>query len=204
MLKLSDIMTRQVVTVTPQTTLRDAVELFTAKHISGAPVVSGSELVGVISASDVLGFAAATPDVPTGMPQPSAWDSSSDATFAEEVADFSDQPYFAELWADDSIDVAERMNPVESLEWSLLDEHTVDEVMTRGVVSLEPDDDVLAAAELMGRKRIHRVIVVEDDRLVGVVSALDVACAVVPFLEPGRPHREQIHRIARAAVRVAE
>ena len=106
MLKLSDIMTRQVVTVTPQTTLRDAVELFTAKHISGAPVVSGSDLVGVVSASDVLGFAAATPDVPTGIPQQSAWDSSSAATLAEEVGDFSDQPYFAELWADDSIDVA--------------------------------------------------------------------------------------------------
>jgi CBS domain-containing protein len=66
--------------------------------------------------------------------------------------------------------------------------------MTRGVVSLAPNDDVLAAAELMGRKHIHRVIVVEDDRLVGVVSALDVARAVAVFLEPGQPHRERIHR----------
>jgi len=39
MLRLQDIMTRDVVTVSPELTLRDAMELLTSLHISGAPVV---------------------------------------------------------------------------------------------------------------------------------------------------------------------
>ena len=42
MLKVSEIMTKQVVTVEPETTLRDAAELLSAKHIGGAPVCRGS------------------------------------------------------------------------------------------------------------------------------------------------------------------
>lgn len=180
MLKLSDIMTREVVTVTPQTTLRDAVELFTAKHISGAPVVSGNNIVGVVSAADVLGFAAATPDPATGPPDETEWDYLSEAAIEEESegGNLAADSYVADLCSDDSADVADRMTLARGLEWSLLDEHTVDEVMTHGAVTLAPNDDVSAAAELMRRKRIHRVIVVKKGRIVGIVSALDVARAV--------------------------
>lgn len=180
MLKLSDIMTREVVTLTPQTTLRDAVELFTAKHISGAPVVSGNSIVGVISAADVLGFAAATPDPATGPPGETERDYLSGAAIEEEPegGNAVAGSYFADLYPDDSADVADRMTLARGLEWSLLDEHTVDEVMTRGVETLSPNDHVSTAAELMGRKRIHRVIVVKNGRIVGIVSALDVVRAV--------------------------
>ena len=51
MLALRDIMTADVVTVSPQTTLREAMELLAQRHLSGAPVVSGGELVGVVSAT---------------------------------------------------------------------------------------------------------------------------------------------------------
>ena len=180
MLKLSDIMTREVVTVSPQTTLRDAVELFTARHISGAPVVGGNNIVGVISATDVLAFAAATPDPATGPPDETERDYLSEAAIEEEpdggnLATGSD---IVDVCCDDGADVADRMTLARGLEWSLLDEHTVDEVMTRGAVTLSPNDNVSTAAELMGRKRIHRVIVVTNGRIVGIVSALDVARAV--------------------------
>jgi CBS domain-containing protein len=166
--------------VTAETTLRDAVELFTARHISGAPVVSGNSIVGVISASDVLGFAASTPDAPTGLPEQSAWQYPSETPIEEEQerGDLSSDSYFADFWPDDSADVADRMTSTPGLEWSVLDQHTVDEVMTRGVVTLSPNDSVSAAAELMGRKLIHRVIIIKKGRLVGIVSALDVARAV--------------------------
>src|SRR5437868_573683 len=98
MLKLSDIMTKEVVTVTPQTTLRDTVELFTARHISGAPVVSGNSIVGIISAADVLGFAASTPDTPTGRPEQGEWDVNEAAVEEEtERSNFAPRSYYAEL-----------------------------------------------------------------------------------------------------------
>ena len=40
-LRLRDIMTTDALTVTPETTVREAMELLARHHVSGAPVVSG-------------------------------------------------------------------------------------------------------------------------------------------------------------------
>ena len=58
MLKLKDIMTRDVVSAAPDMTIRDAMELLSERHVSGAPVVDGGKVVGVFSASDLLAFLA--------------------------------------------------------------------------------------------------------------------------------------------------
>lgn len=60
-------------------------------------------------------------------------------------------------------------------DWDILDHHTVDEVMTRKPIALSPNDLVTTAAELMYHLSIHRVVVVDDGGIVGIVSALDVA-----------------------------
>jgi CBS domain-containing protein len=44
MLKLRDIMTHSVVTLAPETTLREAAEVLSARHLTGAPVVAGSKV----------------------------------------------------------------------------------------------------------------------------------------------------------------
>jgi len=50
-----DVMTTEVVTLRPETTVREAAKLFVARHISGAPVVDGSgTLVGMLSEGDLL------------------------------------------------------------------------------------------------------------------------------------------------------
>src|SRR5215510_1466519 len=64
MLRVRDIMSTEVVTVPPDLTLQDTIELLTTKHVTGAPVVAGDRIVGVISATDLLSFAATTPGVP--------------------------------------------------------------------------------------------------------------------------------------------
>lgn len=180
MLKVSDIMTADVASVSPETTLKDAVELFAAKHVSGAPVVSGTRILGVVSAADILGFAAWTPGVPTERPGQTDWGDWSEPPADEEPENENVAPgsYFTELWSDAGADTVDRMATLESPEWNVLDEHTVDEVMTRTVCSLAPNHTVLEAADLMKRKAIHRVLVVQDGRLVGIVSALDIARAV--------------------------
>ena len=52
---------------------------------------------------------------------------------------------------------------------------TVRQVMTRQVVSADPNMDTGAAAHLMGRKQIRRLPVVEAGRLCGMVSLGDLA-----------------------------
>lgn len=58
------------------------------------------------------------------------------------------------------------------------DDEAVSEIMTPGVVTVPPQAPVGHVAWLMGQKRIHRVFVEEGGRVVGIVTALDVACAM--------------------------
>lgn len=54
-MRVADIMTTQVITVSPETTLKEVAGLLAARGISGAPVVdSERHVVGVVSEADIL------------------------------------------------------------------------------------------------------------------------------------------------------
>ena len=58
MLKAKDVMTKDVISISPEATLSDAIELLVAKEISGMPVVDAEEkMIGIISEKDILNFA---------------------------------------------------------------------------------------------------------------------------------------------------
>jgi CBS domain-containing protein len=137
MLRLRDIMTRDVVSASPGMTIRDAMELLSERHVSGAPVVDRGKVVGIFSATDLLAFFADLDDTTPSL------------SFRRRRG---------------------RTTPLEDV--------TVDEVMTRKVQSLPPDCSVEEAAVRMGEKQIHRVLVMQGDILLGIVSTSDVAKAV--------------------------
>jgi CBS domain-containing protein len=180
MLRLREIMSTDVVTVTPETTIREAMEVLAKRHMSGAPVVSGEELVGIVTANDLMAFTAAIPGVPTERETRDEWIEWAQPSVADEVEAEAEPSgaYFSDLWEDAGADVAERFADIASPEWNALEEHDVSEVMTHAPLStLSPDDEAETAADLMRRNAIHRVLVTEGDRLVGVVSSLDIARA---------------------------
>lgn len=181
MLRVRDIMTTDVITVSPETTLREAMELFAKRHVSGAPVVAGGELLGVVSSTDLMMFAAALAGVPTEREAPADWpaDVRPVASAADGEDDESVPTFFAEFWDDAGADVIARMDASASPEWDVLDEHEVSEVMTRApLTTLPPTAGVEWAADLMRRQRIHRILITDDEALVGIVSALDIVTAV--------------------------
>lgn len=51
---VKDIMTANVITVTPDTTIEELAVLYTSKHINPIPVVSEGKLVGIVSRSDIV------------------------------------------------------------------------------------------------------------------------------------------------------
>jgi len=141
MLKLSDIMTRDVVTVGPDVSLREVLQLFSENHISGAPVLIANKIAGVVSVSDLIDIPAMTPAV------------------------------------EDAGDTRRAVKP--ESETGVLDECTVSEVMTRYPIwKMRPDAPVPAAADCMRQNGIHRILVVEDEKLLGIVTAWDIAKAV--------------------------
>ncbi len=177
MLKVRDIMTRDLLTVCPDTTVRDAIQLLAKHRVSGAPVMDGPRVVGVISTSDLLDLAASLPPVPTERDDASEFDEWPGLAAWEEGGD-SPSAYFTDMWADAGAEVDERFAEEHSPEWDPLVEHTVSEAMTHGVCALPPRASVWAAADYMQRAGVHRILVVEAGRLVGLVSASDIAAAL--------------------------
>ncbi len=51
---------------------------------------------------------------------------------------------------------------------------TVDDIDTHELVTIGPDQDVEEARQLMGQHELDRILVVEGDRLVGIISEADV------------------------------
>jgi CBS domain-containing protein len=80
-----------------------------------------------------------------------------------------------------------------------MDEIRVGDVMTRGLVTATPDDDVLAAARLMGERRIRHLPVVQDDNVLGMVGIRDVLRVLVESL--WREHDETTRDTARDLLR---
>jgi CBS domain-containing protein len=178
MTTIEAIMTRDVTTLEPDMSLREAGERLASDGVSGAPVVSGTRLMGVVSITDLVDFQASNPGVPARRDDQQEWGEYETTERWEE--DLTDPPsgYFVDLWSESGGDVRERFDLTEGPEWDVLAEHTVGEVMTRSVVALSPDASVQEAAELMVKRGIHRVLVLRDDELVGIVTTTDVVRAV--------------------------
>jgi CBS domain-containing protein len=178
MLRLNEIMTKDVVTVPAEMSVRDALSLFATRHITGAPVMSQGKVVGVVSLTDLAELAAASPGAPTGRPESQTewgeWDDETDMPEGTEPP----SAFFSDLWDDAGAEVSERMRVTEGPEWSTLDDTQVSEAMTRQVLSLAPSVAVDYAADFMRTARIHRVLVMDGDRLLGLVTTSDIADAV--------------------------
>jgi len=172
MMTLAQIMTADPVTVGPETSLREVIDVLSSHRISGVPVVAGGgRVLGVVSGSDILAFTASMPGVPRDADD--EWDSQDNGS--------DDDPYtspYAGYWNDAGADVVARMHADARPERDQLDEHTVAEVMTRKLHSMDPAASLTEAAVHMVDAGIHRLLVVEGGRLVGVVSTMDFVRAV--------------------------
>ena len=60
-----------------------------------------------------------------------------------------------------------------------LDDEPVSEVMTRDVLTVGPEDSVAVAADSMLKRGVHRVFVVHEGQVVGVLSTRDVMAAIM-------------------------
>jgi CBS domain-containing protein len=131
-----DVMTREVVTVSPETPVLQVVKLLLGRGISGVPVVDeNNALVGVVSEGDLMRRVELGTQKRRG-----GWREFfiGTATLAEE--------YVRSHGA------------------------VARDVMTRDVISVTQDTPISAIADLMEQKRIKRVPVLEDGRVIGLVS----------------------------------
>ena len=133
--------------------VHEAVEAFEDYHIHGAPVVDEAcRLVGVLTEADIVR--------------------------SERIHEqnFATVPSLAERQSCDvsTDEVKEHYSPREDYPAELLGRETVGDWMTSKVISVSPDATLQRICSILATEQIHRVFVVDDEKLVGVVSAIDV------------------------------
>ena len=143
-----DVMQSQVLSVAPDDPLHTVQRLFFEEGIHGAPVIDDrGRVLGIVTSTDVLRAAAEAHEVaPT---EPSAFS--------------------------DDLDVGNGgwgMAPEDFK--TRLQDTTVSDYMTEGIVEVNPDTPVSEIATRLRENQVHRVLVVEDGKLCGIVSTFDL------------------------------
>lgn len=134
-MKVRDVYTTNVISVTPNTTVPEARKLMEGNDIRRLPVIAGGELVGIVTLLDVM---RAAPSPATSL---SVWEIN-----------------------------------------YLLDKITVAEVMTSPVMTVTPDTELHDVARLMLAHKIGGLPVVEDGRVVGIITESDIFRVMVGLL----------------------
>jgi CBS domain-containing protein len=149
-MRLRALMTRDLVTIGPEASLKEAARRMIEAGVSGLPVTKdGDLLVGIITEADFV------------------------ATEAHRGRERR-AGLLRLIMRDTGIPTAERL---------------VRDVMSTDLIVLGPDADHPEAARLMERENVKRIPVVEDGRLVGMVSRSDI---IKVFARPDREIIEEI------------
>jgi len=168
---VEDIMQREVVTVTPEMPVTELLKRLVSAQISGVPVVTADgEIVGVVSATDVMRLGAGEKEISAGKV---VWEPL--LLPDEEYEVDSAAPFF--MVSPDWRYPTE--NQTEALPDGVFDGFTVSDIMTPAVFTVKARDTVEEAGKFLLHGRIHRALVVEDDQLKGIVTALDLLKAFV-------------------------
>lgn len=141
-MKVSEVMTRDVATVRPDTPVNEVARVMASRGVSGVPVLDDGAVVGIVSELDLI--------VRNTRLEPPA--------------------FFALL--DGRIPLETPGHYRKRLQHMLGTQAR--DVMTREVVTVAPDEELEALAQLMMLRRVNPVPVVENGRLVGIVSRSDI------------------------------
>jgi CBS domain-containing protein len=150
--KVQDVMTRDVISVGPQTTVHDVAALMAEKRISGVPVVTETNMViGVVSQSDLIHRA--------------------------ELGTDRRRKWWLRVFSDDR-QLAK--------DFSQSHGQTARDVMVRHVVTIRADAELGEAAELLDSHRVKRLPVVDNGKLVGMLTRTDLVRALAATRDRSR------------------
>jgi len=146
-MKVKDIMTNKVLTVNKNMTVKEFVRIMEENKIAGAPVVDDNgNLIGIISVADVI---------------------KRSNYINKELAHCEDCV---------ELDPTTGMIEIHKYYTDELFEKNIGCLMTpkEKIISVSPDDDVETVAERFVETPVHRLLVMKDNKIVGIVSTKDV------------------------------
>lgn len=155
MKRARDYMKREVVSFGPHDSVFDVAEVLSKNNISGAPVVDGRKLVGMISVSDIVKF------MRVKVPE---------SNF------FTNEPHSLSMlvagFVKEGIDFAREIKKISK--------NMVGDFMSKDVVSISPDATLIEVAETLDKHKIDRLPVIDGKgKLVGIISRTDLLRALL-------------------------
>jgi CBS domain-containing protein len=152
-MKVKDIMTSKVITFKPEATLHQALKTFTEKNISGAPVVDNGKIVGLVTELDIIKV------LDIYMPK----------------IHFTSMPHFFLVLAGlkskrKTTELKKKVMAASKL--------MISDFMSREPVVINKEADIMEAARLIDTYKVNRIPVIEDKKVVGILTRNDIIKAV--------------------------
>lgn len=148
-MEIRAVMNTEPVSIPSDRPVAELEHLMVERHVTGVPVVDGGRVVGIVSRSDVV------------------------RQLDLEQSRLAEAAWYLEPFDVEELRDADRQRVAEALgaRWAGL--HVAD-LMVKDVVSVAPQATLQEAAACMVERRVHRLLVLQEGRLVGIVSALDL------------------------------
>src|SRR5579863_2173834 len=154
-MRVKDVMTKDVIGVSPKAAVADALDIMTRSRLSGLPVIDeAGSLVGIVSEADFLRRAE------LGTEKPGHW-----------LASMFLPGRAADIYA--------RAHA-----------RRVDEIMTTDVATIGENGSLADAVAVMERKRVKRLPVVKDGKVIGMIARADFIHALALFVR--QPYDEPL------------
>ena len=157
MKRAKDLMNPDVVYFNPDASVFDVARVFSAKNISGAPVVENEKVIGMISISDIVKFMSLKlmdADIISHEPQSLSFLLLNLVKMGKDYLDFKKE--------------LERISKLE-----------VRHMMSKDVVAIKPDSNLQEIAEIMDKNDVNRLPVIENNKLIGIISRADLIKALI-------------------------
>ncbi|WP_135605989.1 CBS domain-containing protein [Methanococcoides sp. NM1] len=147
-MKVKDIMSSSVIVCSPEDSISSVAQLLKKEDISGVPVVSASNVMGIVSEGDLLKLL--------------------------------EIPEHGGLWLPSPFEVIEI--PIrELISWedtkkmlSDVGSKPVSEIMEKDIFTVSLESSVEDASRLMTKHKVNRLPVLDDDKLVGIITRGDI------------------------------
>lgn len=151
-----DIMNKRVIYFSPEDSIFEVARAFSREKISGAPVVRDERVIGVISNSDIVKFM----HVKLAKPK------------------FSHQNPSLSMILLDIANISKSFLTFKN-ECKRVSKTKVKDLMKKEVLVISPNTTLTDIADLMEKKDVNRLPVIEKNKLIGMVCRADVIRALV-------------------------
>ncbi len=147
-------MKKRVVKFSPNDSVFEVAKVFSKNNISGAPVVKNDKVVGVITEGDLLNF------LKIKLP---------------EVNGLAEEPHVLTLMIANFVkEGLEFINEAKKISKT-----KVDNFMSKEIISIGPEANILEAAQIMATCKVNGLPVISNDKLVGIISRADLIKALL-------------------------